>query len=306
MNFSSMEYFVVLSQERNFTRAAERLHITQQSLSSHIAGLEKELGCKLVIRHIPLEITYAGQMLLKYAEDFRNLHSDMEREFCDISQNQKGVLRIGSSTTRGKTILPDTICQFSEEYPNIMIEWIEGPNDALHQELIKGTVDVAIADFPQSLPGIKIDEYYSEETVLIVSRELLKKVCGKDYDRAVSSFEADDFSLLKDCPFVLGGMKDLDGRIGMSVLKNAGISNPHIKFSSHNLEMLLNLCRRGVGACFCPKNIAESILNEKERKGLLQFHLGEAAEYPIRFGYKERSYQWSVIEKFMECAIGNI
>ena len=42
MNFSSMEYFSVLAQERNFTRAAERLHITQQSLSSHIAGMEKE------------------------------------------------------------------------------------------------------------------------------------------------------------------------------------------------------------------------------------------------------------------------
>lgn len=44
MNFSSMEYFVVLAQERNFTRAAERLHITQQSLSSHVAGMEKSLA----------------------------------------------------------------------------------------------------------------------------------------------------------------------------------------------------------------------------------------------------------------------
>ena len=43
MNLSSMEYFVVLARERNFTRAAEKLHITQQSLSAHIAALEKEL-----------------------------------------------------------------------------------------------------------------------------------------------------------------------------------------------------------------------------------------------------------------------
>lgn len=47
MNFSSMEYFTVLAQERNFTRAEERLHITQQSLSSYIAGMEKELGSQL-------------------------------------------------------------------------------------------------------------------------------------------------------------------------------------------------------------------------------------------------------------------
>ena len=50
MNFHSLDYFLVLAREKNFTRAAEALHITQQSLSSHIAGLEKELGCTLLVR----------------------------------------------------------------------------------------------------------------------------------------------------------------------------------------------------------------------------------------------------------------
>ena len=89
-----MEYFEVLAQERNFTKAAERLHITQQSLSSHIAGMEKELGCQLLVRHIPLELTYAGEVLLRYAKHFQREHEDFLRELCDISQNQKGVLRL--------------------------------------------------------------------------------------------------------------------------------------------------------------------------------------------------------------------
>ena len=71
MNFDSLEYFTVLARERNFTRAAEALHITQQSLSSHIAALEKELNCPLVVRHVPLELTYAGQTFLRYAEASR-------------------------------------------------------------------------------------------------------------------------------------------------------------------------------------------------------------------------------------------
>ena len=71
MNFSSMEYFIVLAQERNFTRAAERLHITQQSLSSHIAGMEKELGSQLLVRHVPLELTYAGEVMLRYSTGFQ-------------------------------------------------------------------------------------------------------------------------------------------------------------------------------------------------------------------------------------------
>ena len=57
VNFNSPEYFIVLAREGSFTRAADTLHITQQSLSSHIAGLEAELGCTLVVRRTPLELT---------------------------------------------------------------------------------------------------------------------------------------------------------------------------------------------------------------------------------------------------------
>ena len=48
MNFDSLEYFSVLARERSFTRASERLHITQQSLSGHIAAVEQELGAQLL------------------------------------------------------------------------------------------------------------------------------------------------------------------------------------------------------------------------------------------------------------------
>jgi len=108
MNFSSMDYFVVLAQERNFTRAAQRLHITQQSLSSHIAGMEKELGSQLLVRRVPLELTYAGEVMLRYATGFQKFRSDMQREFCDISQKQKGILHVGAASTRGQMILPKT------------------------------------------------------------------------------------------------------------------------------------------------------------------------------------------------------
>ncbi len=87
MYFSSMEYSAVLA--CSFTRAAERLHITQQSLSSHIAGMEKELGCQLLVRHVPPELPNAVQVMLRYAADFQKAHGSMQREFCDISQNKK-------------------------------------------------------------------------------------------------------------------------------------------------------------------------------------------------------------------------
>ena len=53
VNFNSPEYFIVLAREGSFTRAADALHITQQSLSGHIAAVEQELGVQLVVRRTP-------------------------------------------------------------------------------------------------------------------------------------------------------------------------------------------------------------------------------------------------------------
>ena len=118
MNFSSMEYFTILARERSFTKAAEQLHITQQSLSSHIAGLEKELGCQLLVRHIPLELTYAGEVFLRYAGSFQDTQTAMLREFGDISQNQKGILRVGAAPTRGRVLLPQAIASLVQTIPS--------------------------------------------------------------------------------------------------------------------------------------------------------------------------------------------
>lgn len=235
MNFSSMEYFTVLAQERNFTRAAERLHITQQSLSSHIAGMEKELGSQLLVRRVPLELTYAGEVMLKYAAGFQKFHNDMQREFCDISQKQKGILRVGAASTRGQMILPETIALFQESYPNISIELMEGSNGELHQKLLKGTIDLAIAEFPDNLPDISLTDFYREENVLVIEKGLFSKCFTFSAEECERRLLAGDYSVLRECPFVLGGIDDIDGRIGRDVLKRAGIDGPFVTATSHNV-----------------------------------------------------------------------
>ena len=70
MNFLSFEYFKVLCEHRNFTKAAKSLYISQQSLSSHIASLEKELGVALFDRTTPLKLTHAGRVFEEYVTGF--------------------------------------------------------------------------------------------------------------------------------------------------------------------------------------------------------------------------------------------
>ena len=302
MNFSSMEYFVVLAQERNFTRAAKRLHITQQSLSSHIAGMEKELGSQLLVRRVPLELTYAGEVMLCYATSFQKFYNDMQREFCDISQEQKGVLRIGAAATRGQIILPDVIIQFQKRYPNICVELTEASNGELHQKLLKGDLDIAIADFPEDMPGITLTEFYCEENILVIEKGLFAKKFSFSAEECGRHLRMGDYSALKSCPFVLGSNEDIDGRIGRDILTRACISDPVITATSHNVGTLLRLSLCGVGACVCPQIIVNSVLSPQQCEAIWLFPLGPEATNRIQFGYPAHSYLWSVVEEFIACA----
>ena len=113
MNFQSMEYFAAVAKNRSFTRAADALHITQQTLSAHIAGIERELGCPLLIRHIPLELTYAGEVFLRYATEFNTKYNCMLHEFGDILNNQTGKLRIGGLATASSPRFPEEASIFT-------------------------------------------------------------------------------------------------------------------------------------------------------------------------------------------------
>lgn len=298
MNFQTMEYFIALARERSFTRAAEGLHITQQSLSAHIAGLEKEVGCPLLVRHVPLELTYAGEVFLEYAKTFQDAERALRRELGDISQNQRGVLRVGAASARGRAILPGAIADFQKMYPNIRVDLTEGANDVLCTRLQQGRLDLAIADFPEAPPKIRLRNFYREETVLLIQRNLFNEIYQVRAADCERQFRNGDFKALETCPLVMGGAEDIDGRVGLSVLKRAGIERPRIAATSHNVGMLLELCLEGVGACFCPEILTRGAITGE----LMAFQLPEEATYWIRFGCQADSYQWNVLKAFMDCA----
>jgi len=303
MNFQSMDYFVMVARELSFTKAAEALHITQQTLSAHIAAMEQELECKLLVRHVPLELTYAGEVFLRYAVDFQRKYYEMQREFGDIVHHEKGKLRIGVAYTRGRTIMPDVIERFQLQYPMIEIQVMERANDVLRKMLLNGEMDLIIANLPDKIPGIELLDFYEEEIVLFVSKKLLSTVYGENMQSTIEQVEENgDFSLFRDCPFLLNNQKDIAGRIGRHLMKRANF-HPMIKAQSENMETLLDLCVKGIGACFCPENLAAKVLNEQQLSQLYSFRFDDTARYSIRFGWLEETHQWSVISNFVNKAL---
>ena len=86
MNFQHLKYFLMVAEELNITRAAERLYISQQSLSNHIGNLERELDVKLFTRSPKLSLTYAGGLLVDTATQTLDLHSQYLSKVGDINK----------------------------------------------------------------------------------------------------------------------------------------------------------------------------------------------------------------------------
>ena len=172
MNFQTIQYFLQVARKRSFSQAAEELFITQQTLSASIAALERELGCKLFLRHIPLELTYGGEQFLKYATAFQQNYDRMLRDFAEIGAGVRGRLRVGVAVNRGRLLLPKLIHAFHEAHPMVEVAVVEGKNDALLEALHEGEIDLAIADFPEDCRGIAVEDYYEDEIVLALSDDL--------------------------------------------------------------------------------------------------------------------------------------
>ena len=300
MNFLAAEYFLAVARERSFTKASETLHMTQQSLSSQIASLERELGCRLFERRIPLELTYAGRTFLRYAEEIQRLHRNIRYEFSDIAQNQRGELRLGCSFVVSQQLMPRLIPAFQAVYPHISVSVSEGPSEVLRQNLSEGTLDLAITVFPHIPSDLEVQVFYQQEIVLLVSRELLQAE-GLEADSIRPHIQRGDLSPLRNCPFLPVSTANDLRRVGLNLIRQSGFQ-PRIRSSAGNIATLLKLCAQGAGACFTPDNFAGFLLSPEELSRLELFHLPSDACYPVCFGYPKHGYPWRLVSEFIRIA----
>ena len=131
MSLESWGWFVQLVESGTFTRAADELQIPQQTLSARLASLERELGCKLLVRGVPLALTRAGEAFFSYAREQEAARTRMLRQVSEVTIGGSGELKVGISNMRGRVLMPHVIRQFHSSLPNVRIKLMEGTNEEL-------------------------------------------------------------------------------------------------------------------------------------------------------------------------------
>jgi len=302
MNFLTIHYFLTLVEERNFTRAAERLHVTQQTLSGHIAMVEREVGMKLFIRHVPLELTDGGEVFYRYARIFQRNEMAFRRALSDVSGSESGVLRIGVAPARGEVLLPPLLEAFHRRYPRVRIVLCEMANAMIWKALEREEIDLALARWEEELPGVSLYPYQEEEIVLLLSADLYQRLPGTEEEksRVLSAPQKELPVFLEPCDFLLNSEGDIAGRLARKLFREASFA-PRVAAESEHMATMLRLCLRGLGAYFCPKNLAEAMLAPSDMQKLHQIAFTEG-KYMISFACHESSHRWSMIENFLKIA----
>jgi DNA-binding transcriptional LysR family regulator len=159
MNFQRLRYFVVVAEELNFSRAAERLHMAQPPLSYQIKRLEEELGAQLFHRtKRSVRLTDAGRLLLEEARGLL-VHAEQTASVVHrVGQGKVGRLSVGFVPSAANRILPPLLRTFGERFPSVELQLREVDPDRLLRSLGDGRVDVGFlylpfeADFLDSRP----------------------------------------------------------------------------------------------------------------------------------------------------------
>ena len=252
MNFQNLEYFLTTAEEVSITRAAERLHLSQQALSNHIARLEEELGCRLFTRKPNLELTYSGKCFQRAAVRMLDIQRQAAIVIGDINGNRRGELRIGVSHTRGQAILPLLLPDFRRAYPLAELSVVEGNTKELEADLERGVIDVLIGFAPFLLESAETMELSREHLHLIAPRCLLDEAFGDRADEVRAVYREDhDVTVFRDLPFVLLKKGDRIRALVDAEFRRRGIE-PEICLETRNIQTAFALAAEGMGLTVCP------------------------------------------------------
>jgi LysR family hydrogen peroxide-inducible transcriptional activator len=171
MELHQLRYALAVADTGNFTRAAERSHITQPSLSQQIINLEREVGHKLFHRlGRKAVVTEAGAVFLERA---RRILFEVENAAKELSDHPSLERRItvGAIPTVAPYLLPQLIKRCRKRYPNLQIEVREDFRAHLVHAVIEGELDLAIAALPVKDQRLSVEPLLTEPLLLVVAKD---------------------------------------------------------------------------------------------------------------------------------------
>lgn len=246
MELRHLHYFIAVAEELHFSRAAERLRISQPPLSQQIRGLEDELGVKLFERtKRQVQLTEAGKVFLERSYLVLSQLKQAIEATQRIGRGEVGQLAIGFVGSATYTVLPDILSVFREQFPFVELRLHELTTTQQVQALHQKQVDVGIVRSAIIEPGLSVECILKESLVLALPET-----------HPLSAETKVSLSNLADESFIL-----FPAKLGpifyeqiINVCQQAGF-HPKVAQEAVQMQTIIGLVAAGLGIAFVPASL---------------------------------------------------
>jgi LysR family transcriptional regulator, cyn operon transcriptional activator len=169
MELRHLRYFLAVADVRSFTRAAEKLHVTQPTLSHQVKQLERLIGTVLLERGgKEVELTAAGRLFKPYCERILKEIDASALAVSELEGLMRGTLRMAVFHSFSHSMLPPILSEFALRYPGVHVTARLVPRADLERDLINGELDMAVAYIAGDNEQLVAERLFDEELVLVV------------------------------------------------------------------------------------------------------------------------------------------
>lgn len=251
------EYFLAVAEEGNITKAAERLHIAQPSLTQKLQRMEKALECTLLLRtNSGIKLTEAGKLYIRLARQILSLRAEFQNELSQQKNLSAGTLRIGASWYISTAFLGNILTHYSKLYPHIEINCTESRSSLLIEALQAGNIDIAFISLSP------INDAYAKKHLIYkkLLRDEFQLVLAQKHWYATQNKELTeaDLSQFAAEPFIMFHPNQRIRQITDSIFLQAQIQPP-IKITTYGFPLALEQAACNNGAAILPTGYIESV-----------------------------------------------
>lgn len=289
MDIRTLRYFVEVVRQQSFTRAAEKLFVTQPTISKMLKNLEDELECTLLIRDgRKLLLTDTGRVVFERGLAILGEFRQLEAELSDINHLNKGVLRLGIPPMVGM-LMAGPIGLFRQRYPGVELKIAEFGGLTVQQAVMNGELDVAMTALPiEDENGMATLPLFSHPLCVLAPRS------GDwvNIDRVTPEQLAQQPLLIYNEDFALS-------RQLMQLFTRHNVK-PRIAVRSGQWDFLAAMVQAGVGVAILPEPICQRL----DKQTLRWIPLESDLRWQLGMIWREGVYLSHSAKAWLDCCEG--
>ncbi len=264
MTTQQLTYVIAVAECQSISKAAEKLYVTQPSLSQYIHSIEKQLGMKLFDRSLsPIQLTDAGKLYVEWARKILAMEESMNNAMSDLMGLETGSVRIGASSFRVRCLLARSIASFHAKYPSIHLTIQEADMKQLRDRLLAGEIDFAIGTGEFDEKQFHVESLADERLYLAVSPAhpitsiLPEPLSADDIIKSTARYlrqQPLDLTVVRKEPFVAANAGEYDIDTLKNVCRKCGFE-ANIGYTVQTIETVFSFVCSNMGLALLPDSL---------------------------------------------------